>query len=54
MSLDQVGSKDCSAAVFSMPKLQTVEFNNVKLEYPFYTSMADVAKSSLVRKLLFV
>ena len=48
VDLGQVGSKECSIAVFSMPKLQTLEFNNVKFDHQFFLAMADCSKRSQV------
>ena len=48
IDLGSLGSKECSAAVFSMPKLQSIEFNNAKLDHQFFSGMAELAKTSQV------
>ena len=53
ISLGQSASRHCSAAVLVMPKLLTLGFHNVKLDYQFFSMMTDIRHDSKVRVLCY-
>ena len=49
MDLGSDASKNCSVAVLSMSKLQSLGFHNVKLDSQFFTVLIDMQHDSQVR-----
>ena len=49
MDLGSDAAKNCSVAVLSMSKLQTLGFHNVKLDSQFFTVLIDMQHESQVR-----
>ena len=49
LELGSDASRHFAVAVFKMEKLRTLEFNNLKLDYQFFSLMSDIAQDSKVR-----